>query len=295
MLTRRGLIAGGAGLALAGCNAWEEKPAAPHAGVAEIEARLGGRAGVCAIDTGSGKLIGHRGQERFAMASTFKWLLAAGILKRCQDGAMILDEDYALYGRDDLLPNSPVSEANIDPATGMGRMTLAQMGRAIVTVSDNCAANLLLAPMMGPEGFTRFLRDIGDPVTRLDRTETALNENALGDERDTTTPEAMARVMARVLTTEDILRGQFRAMLQEWLMEATTGLDRLRAGFPADWKAGDKTGTGGKGAHNDVAIAFPPGRAPIVIASYFSESTAPDDQKSAAHADIARIVVKGFG
>lgn len=303
MLTRRSVVAGG-GLLIAGCAA-PLAPAVvrrpvigikPVAGThfKSIEDRIGGRVGVCAIDTATMVRISHRAQERFAMASTFKWLLAAAILQRCQGGGMTLD-DYALYGRADLLPTSPVSEANIDPSTGIGRMTLAQMCEAVVTVSDNCAANLLLVPMFGPEGFTRFLREAGDPITRLDRPELALNENARGDERDTTTPEAMALTAAKLLATDQVLTANSRELLVGWMRKASTGLDRLRAGLPADWNAGDKTGTGGNGAYNDVAIAFPLGRKPIVIASYLSEGAADNTAKAAAHAEIARIVVKEFG
>lgn len=296
MFTRRGIVAGGSLLLAAGCArqaapAGEASPA--EAQFRTIEARIGGRVGVCALDTATQRRIGHREHERFAMASTFKWLLAAGVLKRVEQG-MLLD-DYMLYRGDDLIAHSPVCEANIDPATGMGRLTMEQLAEAIVTVSDNCAANLLLVPMMGPEGLTRFLRESGDSVTRLDRTEPALNENAPGDERDTTTPAAMAATAAGFLTTDEVLNAMSRERLIGWMRGASTGLDRLRAGLPANWQAGDKTGTGGNGAHNDVAIAFPPGRKPIVIASYLSESAAPNADKAAAHAEIARIVVKEFG
>lgn len=301
MLTRRGVVAGG-GLLVAGCAATQAPEAASPVAAAKpiagthfkrIEDRIGGRVGVCALDTGSGVVIGHRQGERFAMASTFKWLLAAGIQKRSQHG-MLLD-DHMLFRRDDLIAHSPVCETKIDAETGMGRMTLAELCEATVTVSDNCAANLLLVPMFGPEGLTRFFREAGDYTTRLDRTEPELNENAPGDPRDTTTPEAMARTAQRLLTTDEVLNAASRERLIGWMRASNTGLDRLRAGLPADWNAGDKTGTGGNGAHNDVAIAFPPGRAPIVIASYLSESTAPNADKAAAHAEIARIVVREFG
>lgn len=300
MLTRRGVVAGGAGLVVAGCSA-QAPLVASKVGVkvvsgtkiAAIEQRIGGRVGVGAIETGSGAMIGHRQDERFSMASTFKWLLAAGVLKRAQIG-MSLD-DHMLFDRSDLLGHSPVCETRIDPETGIGRMSVAELCEAIITVSDNCAANLLLAPMFGPEGLTRFIRETGDSVTRLDRNEPSLNENAPGDERDTTTPEAMAQTAARVMTTEDVLSSAMRAKLIGWMRASTTGLDRLRAGLPKTWNAGDKTGTGGNGSHNDIAVAFPPGRAPIVIASYLSESAAGDAVKAAAHAEIARIVVQEFG
>lgn len=302
MLTRRGVVAGG-GLLLTGCVALQPvapsvqpvqpKPVAAYAEqFRAIADYAGGRMGVCAIDTGSGERIGYRTGQRFAMASTFKWMLAAGILKRVQDG--MSRDDYMLFRRVDLLANSPVCVARIDPATGMGRMTVAELCEAIVTVSDNCAANLLLVPMMGPEGLTSFLRASGDGVTRLDRTEPTLNENAPGDERDTTTPEAMAQTLARFLTTDDVLNASSREQLIGWMRAAGTGLNRLRAGLPAEWNAGDKTGTGGNGAHNDVAIAFPPGRKPIVIASFLSDSTAPEGTRPIVHQEIARLVVRAF-
>ncbi len=292
MLTRRGIVAGGAGLLVAGCTTISEGQRAAH-GFRSIESVVGGRVGVAALDTGTGVAIGHRQSERFAMASTFKWLLAAGILKHAQHGMSL--EDEMLFNRDDLLSHSPVCETRIDPETGIGRMSVKDLCEAAVTVSDNCAANLLLVPMMGPEGLTYFFRQAGDSVTRLDRNEPSLNENAPGDDRDTTTPEAMARTMTRLLATDEVLRAPFREMLLGWLRASTTGLDRLRAGLPVDWNAGDKTGTGGNGAHNDVAIAYPPGRAPIVIASYLSESEASNTMKASAHREIARLVVEEFG
>jgi beta-lactamase class A len=171
-------------------------------------------------------------------------------------------------------------------------MTVEELARAAVVQSDNGAANLLLDAAMGPEGFTNFLRANGDAVTRLDRNEPALNENLPGDERDTTTPDAMARTTIRVLTTDAALNPRSRETLTQWLIDCQTGLARLRAGLPPDWRAGDKTGTGG-GEHNattDVAIAWAPGRAPIVIACFLSHSTAEPAARNAAHAEVARIV-----
>ncbi|HOY78974.1 MAG TPA: class A beta-lactamase [Hyphomonadaceae bacterium] len=299
MQTRRGIIAAGAGLALAGCAGGASPAAQPATGtakaaarIAAIEARLGGRIGVSAIDTGSNAEINHRAQERFAMASTFKWLLAAGALKRCEEGLNL--DAVMYYTPSDLIATSPITAAQISATSGMGSLSVEQLCEAIVTVSDNTAANLLLVPMFGPEGFTRFIRESGDPHTRLDRVEPELNENRAGDPRDTTVPHAMARTLRRILTTDEVLNADSRTRLIGWMEKASTGLDRLRAGFPQGWRAGDKTGTGGNGSHNDCAIVWPPGRSPIVIASYLSESAAPNIDKAAAHAEIARIIVEEF-
>lgn len=284
--TRRLVLAGAT--ALAGCASDPSAiAAAPAERIAAIEGRIGGRLGVCAIDAGSNAIIEHRPDERFAMASTFKWLLAAAILTASQDG-MPLDQPLP-YSDAHILPNSPRTQARLN-ARGEGDMTIGELAEAIVTVSDNTAANLLIELIAGPEGLTYWLRQTGDPVTRLDRRELELNENIPGDPRDTTTPKAMAQTLLRLLTVEKPLTAASREKLTGWMVASTTGLGRLRAGLPKDWRAGDKTGTGGNGSHNDVAIVFPPGRKPIAIASYISESRASSAEKAAAHAEVARIV-----
>lgn len=257
---------------------------------AEIEAGLGGRVGVMAVDTGDGTVISHRSDERFAMCSTFKWVLAAFVLSQVEQDEMSLDERLS-YGPGDLLEYAPVAQKYVD----RGWLTVNALCSAIVTLSDNTAANLLLHRLGGPSQLTAFLRQCGDNVTRLDRNEPDLNTNLPGDERDTTTPRAMAGTMNRILLGDEILSADSRARLTGWLKESSTGLERLRAGLPGDWIAGDKTGTGVNGAANDIAIAWPSNRQPILIAAYLSESNASPGALNTAHADIARAVTARFG
>lgn len=250
----------------------------------DIEAGLGGRVGVMAIDTGDGTAMSHRADERFAMCSTFKWLLAAFVLSQVEQDEISLDERLS-YGPEDLLDYAPVAKKHLEA----GWLTVEALCTACVTISDNTAANLLLNRVGGPAELTAFLRRSGDSVTRLDRNEPDLNTNLPGDERDTTTPRAMAESMHRILLG-DVLASPSRDKLTRWLRDTSTGLNRLRAGLPRNWTAGDKTGTGVNGAANDVAIVWPPNRTPILIASYLSESTASPEALDAAHADIAGVV-----
>jgi beta-lactamase class A len=285
--TRRGIVAGGAGLLFVGCAGGAPAQTDAAGRIAAIEKRIGGRVGVCAINSETNAVIAHRADERFAMASTFKWVLAAAILAASQNG-MPLDQPLP-YSRALILPNSPKTEARLD-ARGEGEMTIGELAEAIVTVSDNTAANMLIEPIGGPEGLTYVLRRTGDSVTRLDRRELELNENAPGDPRDTTTPRAMAETLLRLLTKDGPLNAASREKLIGWMVAETRSLDRLRAGLPKGWRAGAKPGTGGNGAYNDLALVFPPGRKPIAIASYMSESAAPNADKAAAHAEVARII-----
>ena len=120
-------------------------------------------------------------------------------------------------------------------------MTLAELCAAALTRSDNTAGNLILAALGGPPAVTAFARSIGDPVTRLDRTETALNTALPGDPRDTTTPEAMADDL-RALSLGDTLAAPSRDRLAAWMADCQTGGAKLRAGLPSGWRVGDKDG-----------------------------------------------------
>lgn len=282
---RRAVLAGGAGLLLAGAA-----PVASDFGqqITAMEATLGGRIGVAALDTGTGARLSHRGRERFAMCSSFKWLLAAHVLASADRNVLRLGQDIP-YSESDLLSTSPVTRAHV----GEGHLTIEQLCAATVKFSDNAAANLLLGQVGGPEGLTRFLRGIGDPVTRLDRTELALNSNIPGDPRDTTMPDAIITTMKTILLG-DVLKPASREKLLQWMKDCTTGLSRLRAGLPKGWMAGDKTGSGTNGPSNDNAIAWPPRRAPVLMAVYVDAPNVPANQREAPHAKIAALIAQAF-
>ena len=251
-----------------------------------LEEKIGGRVGVMAVDTGNERAIWYRADDRFAMCSTFKWVLAASVLEGVDRGEIALDERLS-YSEEDLLDYAPVAREHIEE----GALSIDALCSAAVSLSDNTAANLLLERLGGPAALTAFLRRCGDEVTRLDRIEPDLNSNIPGDPRDTTTPRAMAGTM-RTILLGDVLEVVNRERLHQWLKRSTTGLGRLRAGLPPEWVVGDKTGTGVNGAANDVAIVWPPGRAPILIAAYLSDSDSAPDVLNAGHEAIAATVTR---
>ena len=217
--------------------------------------------------------------------STFKFLAAALVLARVDRGQEQLDRRI-VFSDKDLVTYSPVTKDHVGPAG----MSVADICAAAVTLSDNTAGNLMLASFGGPAALTAYARSLGDGLTRLDRIETALNEAAPGDPRDTTTPNAMLGDMQRLLVG-DALSAESRRHLTQWLLASKTGTKRIRAGLPSDWRVGDKTGGGDNGTTNDIAVAWPPGRAPILVAVYFTGSTMADDARSAVIADAGRIAV----
>ncbi|MFH8757242.1 class A beta-lactamase [Streptomyces atroolivaceus] len=247
---------------------------------AELERKYDARLGVYALDTGSGRTVTNRPDERFAYASTCKALLAGAVLDR--NSLRELDR-LVRYGRDDLVSHSPVTERHV--ATGM---SLRELCDATVRYSDNAAANLLFRELGGPRGLQDALRGLGDDVTRCDRYEVALSDAVPGDLRDTSTPRALADdLRAYVLGTT--LPADKRAVLTDWLKRNTTGDHTIRAGTPDGWQVGDKTGTGGYGTRNDIAIVWPQGRAPIALAVLSRRDTKGAERDDALLARAAEV------
>ncbi len=250
---------------------------------AKIEADSGGRLGVGVLDTGTGEVVGHRADERFPMCSTFKVLCAGAILSRVDAGKEQLARRIPVTSAD-LLDYAPVTKQHAG-----GDMTVAELCEAAVTLSDNTAANLLLASMGGPSAVTEYARAIGDNITRLDRTEPSLNTAEAGDERDTTTPQAMAHNL-QTLTLGVALLPPSRDQLNAWLVGCKTGAAKLRAGLPKDWRVGDKTGAGAHGTSNDIAVVWPKGRAPVMITTYLTQCSAEANSRDTTIAAIGKAV-----
>ena len=290
MSSRREWLAGALGTAIATTMASGARAASADKTLKRIRERVGGRLGVHALDSQSGKRWGIDENSRYAMASTFKLPLAAALLWQVDRKAFTLDHSLGIANRD-LLPNSPAVEAKL--TAGVDSMTIRELCGAAVTQSDNAAANVLLNGIGGPSALTTFFRTVGDEITRLDREEPALNQNVPGDQRDTTTPRAMVDSLLRIFT-QDVLSIPSRALLIDWMIASRTGMDRVRAGLPRSWNPGDKTGTGENGAFNDLVIAYPPNRRPVFVAVYMSESKLGPKELAAAHAEIGTLIAKVF-
>ncbi len=266
-------------------------------GIVALEARSGGRLGVSVLDTANGRTFAYRGDERFAMCSTFKALVAGLVLKRVDQGVERLDRRIP-YGKAVLLAHSPATEKHVGEGMSVGALC-----EATVTLSDNAAANLLLDTFGGPPALTAFLRGLGDKITRLDGYEPGLNVVKPGEVHDTTSPNAMLASL-RALTLGAVLSPASRQQLIAWLVANQTGDKRLRAGLPPGWKVGDKTGSWGDdkvGTTNDIAVIWPSSapksdRAPLLITAYLSRSTLDDDGRNAVIAEVARLATAaGFG
>jgi beta-lactamase class A len=291
MQTRRaaiGIAAGAIGYGLGAAYRGARATPGPLAGLSDelerIEAESGGRLGVAVRYIGARCFVGHRSDERFPMCSTFKLLAAAALLKRVEKGEETLDRRVKIAASD-IVVNSAVTK---DRVGGEG-MTMAELCQAAMTFSDNTAGNLILASLGGPQALTAYARSLGDAVTRLDRIEPDLNEALADDVRDTTSPTAMLKNI-EALVLGNALSEQSRQQLTGWLLGNKTGDTRLRAGLPAEWRVGDKTGSGEHGTTNDVGVAWPPGSAPLLVAIYLTGTMANGDQRNRTIASVGRAI-----
>jgi len=296
MIDRRSLVTGIPLVLAAGCVPGRTQASIMSNPVfASIEKRIGGRLGIALVDSEGNLISSHRGNERFAMCSTFKAPLAAALFAANARGDVDMDATFDLKPEDSV-PYMPFVKQRLADGEAV---SLRDLAKAAVQTSDNAAANLVLKAIGGPEGFTGFIRSQNDCVTRLDRWEPDLNENIPGDPRDTTTPVAMAWLMHKLLVENATTEGP-KTKLQKWMRGSVTGADRIRAGLPQGWPVGNKTGTGPSGtAYNDIAIIWPSrseyGASPVILTVYSDRPVASAKKVNAAIADVARATVRLIG
>ncbi len=272
---------------LSACAVVTEKNEPAEPSFSELESSFGGRLGICAIDTASDRQICHRADERFPMCSTFKAVLAGAVLAR-DAGTGTFMQEHVRYTKKDLVNYSPVTKQHVSRG-----MTVAELCKAAIRHSDNTAANLLMKLLGGPPAVTAFARSIGDREFRLDRWETELNSAIPGDPRDTTTPAAMAGSL-RSMVLGNVLPNLGKMQMRNWLCGHATGVKRIRAGAPADWLVGDKTGTGAYGTTNDIAVLWPPKHEPIVLAVFYTQQENAAMPKDEIIERASRVAIAGI-
>jgi beta-lactamase class A len=299
-LPRRAALALGAGTALTaslalGAGKAQAQPAAAHRVIARLRAlerRHTARLGVHARNLRTRHTVAYRADERFPIASVFKTLAVAAVLRD-------LDHDGEFLARRIRYTREFAEAAGYCPITGTPEhlahgMTVAELCDAALRYSDNAAANLLLRQLGGPAAVTRFARSIGDEVTRLDRWEPDLNSAEPWRVTDTTTARAIGTSYARLVLGRALGHAD-RERLTDWLLGNTTSDARFRAGLPADWLVADKTGSGGYGGANDVGVAWTPDGTPIVLSVLTVQPEKDAEADDALVAETAALLAAELG
>ena len=253
--------------------------------ITAVERSAGGPIGISLLDTHTGERFGHRANDRFPLCSTFKLLLAARLLHGADKGQWAMTERLPVT-KADMLFNAPFTEKRIG-----GTASLLELAQAMAVLSDNPAANIALAKVGGPAALTAWLRSIADQTTRIDRNEPEMNNETLGDPRDTTTPTAMLAT-SRALVEGRILSPAARRTLFGWMQASKTADTMIRAALPPGWQEANKTGAGSWRARNIVSVITPPGRKPIWVAAYLFAARSELAERNRQFVPLGRAIVE---
>jgi beta-lactamase class A len=296
-----------------------------------IATSAGGTIGIAVVHARTGLHVGINATQRFPMASTVKLPISLAILQLVARGALSLDDLVPLEDSD-LRPGSGIlSQRFHAPGIALSVRNLLAM---TLTISDNSASDVLLRLAGGPTAVAECLatlghcdtapsRGIGEVlaalfgvardasgmvptasqwpslVAQLSPVHRGRALNAfLADSRDTTTPYAMARLMAAIVRREVISR-EHTDLLLDMMSRCETG--SMGARLPSGAMIGHKTGTMSTIALNghlrrvltaDVgAIALPDDRGAVALAVFILNSARSVRLQTSA---IARIAVATY-
>lgn len=251
--------------------------------IEEIESQLNARIGVSIYDVTDNKLWDYNGDTRFPLMSTFKTLACAKLLVDVEKGLQSFNTSSVIT-KSSLVKWSPVTKKHVGE-----QFTLKQACSAAMIMSDNTATNIVLASIKGPKELTRFMRSIGDDVTRLDRVEPYLNEALDGDKRDTTTPTAMVKSL-HTLLFGDILSQDSKVQLKQWMIDNKVTSSLFRSVLPEGWSIADRSGAGGYGSRGITAVVWSDKRSPLIISIYLTQTDASFALRNKAIANIGKEI-----
>jgi len=251
--------------------------------IKQVEQKLGARVGVSVFDISANESWNYNGDDKFPLMSTFKALACAKLLADVEKGIQSFDTSMVIK-ESSLIAWSPVAEKRIGE-----KMNLKQACSAAMLMSDNTATNIVLTGIKGPKALTQFMRSMGDNVTRLDRIEPDLNEALDGDERDTTTPNAMVKSLHKLLFG-DVLSHDSKQQLKQWMIDNKVTGSLLRSVLPKNWSIADRSGSGGFGSRGITAVVWSEQHAPIIISIYLTQTSASFAQRNKAIADIGKEI-----
>jgi beta-lactamase class A len=256
--------------------------------------------------------------ERFPMASSVKVPVAVHLMKLVDQGRTRLDSLITITGRD----FSPGS-GNIKYRYAPGKsLPLQYLLEKMLTVSDNSATDIIFRTIGGPAAVTASMIASGVEGMSIDRPIYVLLSNCWGitdvsethpisqqmfeslmkkvtrekriearrnfvmDDRDTTTPEAMAILLEKIWRKEILSPVSSQRILED--MGKSHGDSRIKALLPPGTKVYHKTGTI-RGGLSDVGIIELPNNAGHLVTVVFVKGgRTPMHQSENAMALIAR-------
>ncbi|WP_233840494.1 class A beta-lactamase [Dyella sp. 2HG41-7] len=284
-----------------------------------------GLLGITVLDLKTGAAIRVNADRAYPMMSVFKAPVAATVLAQIDAGRLSLDQTVTI-NRQDVEGGSAIPSIGAHFNGEHMTFSVRRLLVAMVSESDNTAADALVRLVGGPEVVTAFLRAHGVDGMRIDLDEAGVSrifeqtengasispqetdqqalmrerrgyEAYLRDPRNRTTPDAAADFLKKLWKGQMLSSGSTKRLLD--LMYGQTVPVRLRRGLPATVRFADKCGTslsldGITAAFNDIGIITWPDGHTVVVAAFLTASHADRQQRDALFAEIASDVSQAF-
>ena len=240
------------------------------------------------------------------MQSMYKLPLALTALHLAEKGKLLPDQrsgesmDATLnrtvrFLPTDIIPGSysPLTDrypnANVD-------VTLREVIRLAVGVSDNGAEEILIRQVGGPLAVESYMHSLGISGIQVRYSERDLDRNEDLQYQDWIEPKTAVELLERLVMSPPVSPAA-NAFLLQTMADSQTGPDQLRAGLPPGTILAHKTGHSGThggvtAATNDIGlITLPDGRR-LAIAVFVTNSRADETTRQHVIALIARDVYR---
>lgn len=255
--------------------------------IEKVESRVSARIGVAVYDTATNEMLSYKGDERFPMMSTFKTLACANLLYDSENEGLDLESKVRVESNE-LIAWSPITKEFVGKD-----ISLKDACTATMEMSDNTAANIVLAGIDGPNGLTEFLRSTGDNKTRLNHIEPDLNHARPGDVRDTTTPNTMVKTL-NDLVYGNVLSEASKAQLKTWMKDNKVSDGMIRSILPDGWNIADRSGAGAYGSRAITAIVWSETRAPLIISISLTETELTIPERDTVINEIGELIFDDY-
>ena len=303
-----------------------EAPDALETQITELWRSFPGRTGVAVLAIDGNWSLSKRGEELFPQQSVSKLWVALTVLDQVDRGKLKLDQIVRIT-RDDLAVfHQPIRERVL--ANGEVQETVLTLLELAITKSDNTANDSLLRTAGGPEAVRDFISHKGLGKIRFGPGERGLQSGIAGmewqqsyaignnfetaraklsfDQRkialdryladpvDGASPLAIVKALGE-LSKGGLLSPASTRMLMAMMERTSSGPNRLKAGVPADWRFGHKTGTGQQLAglstgYNDIGIMTAPDGRRYAVAVLMGDTTASIPQRMEMMQGVSRAV-----
>lgn len=249
-----------------------------------------------ALRTPEGELI-LRNDTLLPMMSVFKFPTALAALDRAERDRTPLATKVRVGSEWlDAGTYSPLRDSL--PAEG-GEVTLVDLLRYSLSLSDNIACDILLDYAGGPAAVDEYVRGLGIEDMHIEASERTMHRALENQRLNAARPAAVCELFARLLQG-GLLDPGHEALLRRLLENAATGTDKLRAGLPSNVRLGHKTGTSDRTpdgvwiADNDAGYVVLPDGSTYCIAVFVAESPEERAENAAIIAEVSRTAYHYF-